>query len=373
MTDNPFGKKNDLDSFIQYDNEGLEETTVIDDELKNKKKKNKIIALSVAGLVLLSSIGVISGVALNNNSEDNDSSATSTSSQNDTTNDGDGSILLEDVPESDLVETADGVANPKKNFFEEDGKEFPIKLEDWQLESARNITVSNDETNNEEHSSGILGDNAISDEIKSSLYQKLATTDVDSASNTLPSEKSGYTSDDSKEIIDGIPNPDYSYWTKESFQADLGNSIERLINPIYGGWAFYQYSENNPAAFDVNIMSDMFTNDYLEKHSTSNPSNYIPVFADWNSNDYGMGDILLTNGSRWMGEVIYSDTEFVYNDDTNSYNVNYTAQVRFVAWSVNQETLEKYGTLKLKLVPNNLNQGSSSHKVLIDDASLVME
>lgn len=241
-----------------------------------------------------------------------------------------------------------------EDFYRQEGLFFPTSMEDWQTKSYEEQDKS---------------------EIKSKIIATMNSTEIGLAGNSLPSEESGYTADSDKQTLeDGSLNPQYSYWTAESFNAQVGVYLERLLNPTFGGWALNQYSGHpGNTEFNINSISDMFTARWITENATKPFSEYVPVYADWAGNDYNLGDKLLTSGPRWYGKITSSNTEFTYDQSTQQYTVNLTAQVQFTAWAKDQSKLEKTGTLTLKLVSNATGLNDSKHTVLIDDASLKVD
>lgn len=238
--------------------------------------------------------------------------------------------------------------------FAQGSKKFPIKIDEWQE------TRSGDQDEKE---------------LQQSILNAYAGSGIASSAGTLPSEAAGYTSDQSKKTNeDGSLNPAYSFWTQESFVAEVGEYTERLINPVFGGWELYQYS-SYPANqfFDVNLIADMFTSDWRIENADKPYSEYVPVYADWAGNDYGQGEFLLVSGSRWIGQVTSSTTEFTYNPEEEQYTAVMTAEIKYTAWAKDQSKLEKTGTLTLNLVPNVNQLNESGHKVLISSASLKVD
>lgn len=238
--------------------------------------------------------------------------------------------------------------------FAKDDKRFPIKIEEWQ----ESRSIEQDEA-----------------EMRQEILTSLSGSGIASSAGTLPPEAAGYTSDwDKQTNEDGSLNTAYSFWTAETFTAEVGEYTERLINPIFGGWDLYQYSAY-PANqfFDVSLISDMFTSEWRTANADKAYSDYVPVLADWAGNDYGMGDVLLTSGTRWIGEITSSTTEFIFDPEQEQYTAITTANIKYTAWAKDQTKLEKTGTLTLNLVPNVNQQNETGHKVLISSASLKVD
>lgn len=255
------------------------------------------------------------------------------------------------------VPVSDNDVVDEDEFYKEDGKYFPVKVEKWQEKAF----VDQDKT-----------------DVKKSIIKKEASQSLGVDANILPSESSGYTSNTNKEYDkDGNINPDFSYWTYEVFTSQAGEHIEKLLNPTFGDWGRIQYSSypgNKDLEFDK--FEDMFTSNWIDSHKNDKYSDYMPIFADWEGNDYGLEDQLLSSGPRWYGEVENSSSDFKFNEKTQQYVVEYEADVKFTAWTQDQSKLEKKGKLKLTFVSNeddNKKNPTSDYRVLIDKASLKVD
>lgn len=247
-----------------------------------------------------------------------------------------------------------GTIGDTEKFAQEDANRFPVELADWEKKR------HNDQDANE---------------LTAEILKKNSGTELSNMGGMLPSEKAGFTSDVTKvNLPDGTMNPMFSFWTAESFSSETGEHIQRLLNPTFGGWSSYQYSSYpGNKYFDTSLVADMFTGDWRVSNLEKPFSEYIPIYADWVGDDYGMADKLLTSGERWYGKVTSSATTLTYNEEELQYSADVTAQVTFTAWAKDQTKLEKKGTLTLHLVPNIEKRNDSAHKVLIESASLKVD
>ena len=118
----------------------------------------------------------------------------------------------------------------------------------------------------------------------------------------------------------------------------------------------------------------MFTPNWLEANTGKPYNEYVPVMADWGSDNYG-GGYNLTDVARWYGRIQTSSIDFNYNEETQQYTAVYTANVKYTAWTKDQKTVERTGTLTLNLVPaaSQQNSNGSSHRVLIESATLKVD
>lgn len=232
---------------------------------------------------------------------------------------------------------------------------YPVKLEPWEKTSYGNST----------------------DKDRKAMLRKYQSTEMAQMTNLLPSEATGFTSDLNKRFnSDGTPNVMFSYLTRELVQQEIESTIERFTNPVYGDWASAQYASYNASKnFPVAVIGELFTSKWYQGTKGKQKKDYIPLFLDWNSNDYGMSGKLLPKADgagRWMGDVTSVTVNPKYNKANSTYTFDVTAKVTFKAWTVDQETVEKKGTLKLFYVTANQNE-APSHRILIDSASLDME
>lgn len=348
LPDDPFAEEEEARSIEDLIREDQEAEQAEDEILDNEKSqgRTKKIVLGVLGLVAVCSI-TVGGIMFN--PFDNDQKV-GTNTKPSISSDNGGDKTLEDYPDKNNPDIADEV----DDFYLDEGKYFPTEVEEWAQTS---YSVEQEET------------------ISDSVLEMAKNEEWGQASMLLPSEEVGYTSDENEKIIDGGNfNPLYSYWTMEVFQKESTIAIERLLNPTFGGWGVYQYPAYKAnTEYDQRILDDLFTDRWLTANEGKPYSEYMPIYADWNSDNYGGQDNLLEAGPRWHGDVVSSSTDFTYDDETSQYVVNLTADVKFTAWGQDQSILEKNGVLTIKFVANANGEGASSHKVLIDEASLKVE
>lgn len=176
----------------------------------------------------------------------------------------------------------------------------------------------------------------------------------------ISSENNGYHSE-------GEVDDYHVTYTKEDAMAHIGEYMERLINPTFGGWTKYQYAENNPKQkFDPLIFKDMFSFEYWRSHEGMWPSEYLPVFADWNNDDYGNPD--LSNITRWHGKIKTMETSLQdYNEPTERIEV--TATIEYKSYTNDGATETREGVLNMTLVPG----AHGERKLVISDAHLAMK
>jgi len=227
---------------------------------------------------------------------------------------------------------------------------FPIALDDWQQGP---------------------GTEGLGPEGRTALLETLTGSDLSISASTLPAEAAGFTSDDLNALnADGTLNGYYSYWTQESFTADAGQIVEKFLNPRFGNWEIYQGKGLDPNGIDAaKLFPSTFTDDLLKNGGPV--VNWLPIYADWDNDSYGRGDLSAT-GARWYGEVVSSTSEFVYNEDSSQYTVNFNADVKFTAYKSNGEKVSEKGKLSLEFVANPGGERGSGGKVLVNKSNLTI-
>ena len=90
---------------------------------------------------------------------------------------------------------------------------------------------------------------------------------------------------------DGTLNPNYSYVTMDNTVPLIRDDLERIINPVYGGWSALQdpgrIGVNNDApAFAGAVLADMF-DPSVDVGSEEALRSRLPLVADWDRNGFG--------------------------------------------------------------------------------------
>lgn len=339
-----------FDDSLSEENTYREEDDIFDDGKKERRTRNILLssglalALATGGVIafwdpISTSLGIGSTEQREGEAYEQNPDGKS-----------DAEILQDDIDLFNELVAEENEGLIDESYFLESGNEFPIDTEDWEVQDRSSQDLN---------------------EIREDLMTRAAETYVLEESLTLPQEAAGFTSDDSKSELDGGLNPLYSYWTAEVFQRETTDIIHRLINPIYGEWELYQFSDYKANThFGMDRLEDIFTERWISEHSGKPYSEYVPVYADWNANDYGLSDKLLNTGNRWVGQIQNVSSEFTYDDNANQYVVDMTVDVKYSAWTIDQETLERKGKLELTFVSNAEDANSASdYKVLVDKAS----
>lgn len=237
---------------------------------------------------------------------------------------------------------------------------YPVKLEQWQIESWNEYIMNDDKA------AGL-------EELKA-LHQTVADYNSSipgfSQLQGLPARSNGFTDDiDKVRLEDGTLNPQYSYWTLEGFNDSVFFNLQRMVNPVFGNWVWAQMPE-----FDLETSRDLFKKVYdpewFFNNSGEKPqAEWNPIFADWNNDDYGMtGSFLEPDGPRWMGVVESVEVVLNFDNEKQEYSADVTANVKYSSWGKTQDTvLEKNGTIAFKVV-----SGDETDKYMIKDSKLTI-
>ena len=177
---------------------------------------------------------------------------------------------------------------------------------------------------------------------------------------SIPSVNEGYTSDKLKMLDEeGFPNLYYTTFTQEEVKSEIIVYLNRIINPIFGGYIDFQYgTENKPEDINPLVYSDMFTEDYLTKHK-----NNIPLLVDKDKNNFGYEweDTKDNKKARIIG-IVQDIEELSSNDEFTEITIK--ARVATFANTKNFQIRKNYN-VTMKLVGNEA--GNSDNKLLISD------
>lgn len=231
----------------------------------------------------------------------------------------------------------DGGDTKGKNVKTEESSEISANIPEW---SDTKIEYAKDE-----------GD------LRREIFASYADTAIRANTYAMSSETNGY-------YTRGELGSKSVNYTLEEYISSIGEYIERLINPTFGGWSEYQFSNSDASEnFPVEDFDDMFSDSYKERYDTTPPGAYFPVYADWEGNDYGIKN--LSNAARWHGEIKNMDSTI---EDYGGIKEKTTVdvEVAFSSWDEDGKKLEKDGTLRLIVVPGS----DSERPLVVEDAIL---
>lgn len=348
-------------AFSKKDDSGETETTNTNSSAKSTAKELKKSSGNgkkgavIAGISVLALVGIVGGLGVSGVVDFGSFF-------------GDGKSKKEDQKNKDNAKNEsdeeDSVDRSKEyNWAKQNNSIFPDKTEPWENEvtGKNNSPFSSDDSGKK---------------VENRQFQKFNNFDYYAAANELPSEAAGFTSDDSKVLNeDGTLNPFYTYWTKELFIKETNDILSRITNPVYGDWEYYQFSNSLKEESGYRILHQKFADIVPPYVNPETTRQQLPIYADWDKNDYGMGDVLnpLSQGLRWYGNIDSTETTFTYNDEKGQYDVVMNLNVTYSAWSKDKKPLKKQGVISLNLAANTDNGDNivpSSKKVIIKSGSL---
>lgn len=330
-------KKDKIDELLKNAEDSDESNSINAIKSKNKKSFHKWPIM--AGVVaLIAVIGLAVMIPHSKNTQKLNSNSGSNNSQNSTAvaDGNDGSYL---------------------------SQQAPVKLKDWQK-----VPYNEQQTKSGKPTKQLQ--NAMNQWINKNPQ----------ASNTLNSgfvsESNGFTDNTKNHVLkNGKDNPNYSFLTQENVKYVYASYINRLINPQFGNWSLAQFAENDPKSLlSFNEMSDMFTPNWWF-HNIKDGKDYsnIPVFADWNKDNYGHLKFVHNAQARWYGTLTYQKISPASNKNGSFKNIVIKNGVKYKAFLANGSTVTRKGTLNLTLVENNTNLTNPQNRLLISSAKLSMK
>ena len=182
---------------------------------------------------------------------------------------GGGYMIYKALPQNQKIENTTKIDDKVTNLASEnDLGVTPVELPDWARKPYFELT----------------------DDDKKNIKKFQDDNFIGYATDPYPSEEAGFTSDKSKAYdSDGIPNIYYNSITKESAKEQMATILNRLINPIFGGWISYQYpniwGQGMQAERVHNLLADITTPEYFDSLIKEN-GNKPPILIDYNNNDY---------------------------------------------------------------------------------------
>lgn len=218
---------------------------------------------------------------------------------------------------------------------------------------------------------------------------------IQSASSALGSLPSGikgdwegapepFTNDGDKEYLvnEGqlYKNPKYQYALKEDYYKAYANYIQRLINPVFGKWVFFQNSTEDISEYSLYPLKDMFSLEWWNKNII-NDENYqmIPIFADWGNDSFGGlefdSNVPVSEGS-FYGEVFEDEnnsikSELLGKDERGANIMKISTPIKYYAYGKNGK-IEKLALLELTLASNEIDS-MKDYRVVITNANLIIE
>lgn len=266
-------------------------------------------------------------------------------------------------------------------WWESDTQKFPVEVPPWTVDEAINNSKDGSKSDSEKdpEKEG-EGNGTVNTSLDRFTREDALQEQYDSVNKTysgstlsqlaviLPSIEGGFTDDATKAVNeDGSLNGNFSFWTRELFVGEVGSMLNRLMNPVFGGWQ--AASEGNADEATKNKLSDVFTSQWL----ASNGPEGLPIVTSGKAPIEV--DYLPSGGTRWIGTITpgSENLNFTYDRGLKGYVVDYSADVTYSSWQQDKKVASFTGKISLKLVPNSQDQNpSSGNRVLISEAALAL-
>lgn len=206
------------------------------------------------------------------------------------------------------------------------------------------------------------------------------------ATSWIPSGETGeelgpeYTNDLSLEYDEEDElNNYFSYVLQENYIDAYGLGIQRLLNPVFGGWVYAQMHTDSIPQVDnaqFEVLREMFSDEWWGGNIKSN-ENYsnLPIMADWEGNKFYIESKENTTGV-YYGEVVNTEENGVQVEDLGEgYRghsiLKVTTPVEFHAFTKDGKST-KTGKITLTLEPNSY-EHDELVRVVVSNASLSLD
>lgn len=288
-----------------------------------------------------------------------------------------GSIMLKPQEFEDVTKNPEWVDDQTVALVEKEENskwdfEYPDEVPKWsKKEYSVDSVIKNKDTYNEiiEHADNIQ--------------------DLNSSTSWMPSAiQSGsspvYTNNTwESELSDGVANPRFSYTLQEDYKLAYVTYLERLINPTFGGWIFSQRATpakpyKDDEAYEV--LKDMFSAEWWDNNIKSGEDyTSLPILADWNGDNFGGLEFAERVPGRYgtffgkvnEGEGKYVTVETLGPDSNGAEILNISTPIVYSAFGVDDEIINKFGTINMKLASND-NISQLNNRVVIIDIDLIL-
>ena len=252
--------------------------------------------------------------------------------------------------------------------------EYPVEVPKWSKQPfADGASLNNEET--------LAEVNKFAEDIQS--FQASVSWMPSGVQGTWDGAGTAYTNKiEDKFINDNVINPEYAYALKEDYVEAYSTYVQRLINPTFGEWIFaqkYSPAESVKNKAEYQVLNDMFSDEWWAANVKENEDySAIPVLADWNGDNFGGLEFAEPVPSRYgtffgvvnETEENYVTVETLGKDERDSEILKIDTPVKYVAFGVDDELIEKFGTLSMTLASNS--EPISPNRVVIVESKLTL-
>jgi hypothetical protein len=204
-------------------------------------------------------------------------------------------------------------------------------------------------------------------------YSELANSPLlTKAALHLGSTTAGYSSNVGKSTLgtSALTNQHYAFWTQQLFLTQSSDILERLLNPIYGGWTQDQQAGFHASQFSLKPFGEYLTGAYARRVSKDKTS--FPIFANWKQNYKGTS-LPPANAPHWFGNISKANATYSVSHKTGVYSSDATYRVTFTAFDKSQNRVTRQGVLSVDWVSNGRAfYDSKAPRVLINSAQLTV-
>lgn len=259
---------------------------------------------------------------------------------------------------TDDIKIPDGFLGDGSGLEDEPDADWDGEGYEAQWNTEHNRPMTEWDKNPESAPPGLLSRMSIEDQMRQNPR-------IRSAASQYPSRAEGYMNNpDQVYLEDGSLNPMYSFVLSEDIEFFFGHTVQRLLNPLYGGWTSLTLGIDNK---NINIaqrhFGDMFSSDWFEENLKENDISALPVFANWENESYE------EFGREWYGEM--DDVQIIFREDSDVFDA--TIDVKYSRYSQNGSVEEKRGVLKLTATPNYESPEDTNNRYVITDAKLSLK
>lgn len=354
MTDN----NNNMEDLF---NKATEKTKV-----NTKRKNTKLVTFISVGVLLAAGIAGGTWYFLNNN-DDNPNGTLVTQETTDE------DIVPKDEEELTDEELARLEKAEEKKLAQEhiDAVKEIADVDDWQAVTYNPETGGTHENPVVEFSP---------EEIRENFIDYAQGTSFVNMSGSLPGEKDGFTSDRTQQLTsDGNINPYYVPVTSDDLNETFGNYINRLLNPVFGGWDSFQNMDNRDVSgryYPADMLfGDMFTSEWWNNNITESNYSALPILVNRWGENYGGHDLDYRANGVFFGNITDVSLADVFErnvDGTILMSYKIRVNVDYIAQLANGEKLVKKGVTTLTLETNPHSE-INPHKLLINEVEYSIE
>jgi hypothetical protein len=296
------------------------------EKIKKENKKAKVMLFTVASIIAVVLTSAILLIVYNRPNVTNEAIEKP-------------SIIQEDVPPITLISRE----GRDHRFLEIDNMKLPVTFANW-------LTVPF-------HTWEDLPEDQQEELRKQAINWSRGISVLLNISSQMDTLENGFTNNpDDVWTEDGLLNISYQYILREDLEYWFAVQFNRLINPLFGGWAEHQeniyfnemhfsdYIENLETVF-VPELWDNFTNEHYRQ---SMPVVSSIVDLNYSVDIYANEDFFVGFFGQPILSKIEASAELI---DGNIRIWNFVIPMEFVAFSEENEVMSIYGELYLQLTP----------------------